>query len=97
MALVARITKVDHEVTRDLGDGSTETVDLSMTGRFVVEAEYFDDETPDVIYEKQTFELPVSTTGDSVTQMVVSHGQRIRDTRHRVSELSGYINAVLPL
>lgn len=97
MALVARIKSVEHEVTRDLGDGTTETIDLSLSGRFVVEAEYFDDQDPTDILETQSFELPASTSVDDAEQMVVSYGQRVRDTRIRVNELRQHVNAVLPL
>lgn len=97
MALNARIREVGHIQTIDNGDGTTSTVDLSLSGRFFVIADYVDDANPNTVLETQHFDFPVTVSVAEAEQRIKAYGQNVRDARVRVNELRAFVGALIPL
>lgn len=83
MALKARVSQVTYT-----GAGG---VDLSLSGRFVVAVEYFDDATPQTVILSTSFELPSSVTVTEAVQRIQEYGRRVRDARLRVAALQSQV------
>lgn len=97
MALIARIKNVEYlqQVTAD--DGTTSTVDLSLSGELVVTAEYLDTTAPTVILLTQTFQVPSTESEAQITARIIANGQKVRDARVRTSGLKTKVGAEIKI
>jgi hypothetical protein len=97
MALRARITAATSSVPAVDENGDPYTIDLSLTGQFMVSAEYFDTGAPAVILHRENWTLPVGVTRQAVVDLVVKRAQSIRDARAFVASLQPDVGAILPI
>jgi hypothetical protein len=97
MALRARITAATNTVPAVDDQGDPITIDLSLTGQFMVSAEYFDTGAPSVILHRENWTLPVGTTKAAVQDLVVKRAQSIRDARAFVASLQPDVGAIIPI
>lgn len=95
MAWRAQITDVVKDVPGTDAAGNPITVDVSLQGRFVVRAKYFDTAAPAVTLHTQSFDFPHTISRQDAADRVIAEGQRVRDARVRVTELQADVGRAL--
>lgn len=91
MAWKVRIVDVRYTEQQPDEDGVIHDVDVTPTGRFVVDVDYFDDVEPEVILLTHSFTFQSQKfTAAQALQRAKDYGVVVRDTRDTADDMANY-------